>query len=932
MKIYVATINVRTLMSDNRLQELEEAITPIKWDVIGLCEVRRIGEEIREYEKYIFYSYGKQKGIYGMGFLVKKYLKDKIISFQGISDRIAVINIQLTESKQPWSIIQIHAPTEQDTKLAKDKFYKDMTELIQIQMNIIIMGDFNAKVGKKSNKDEFVLGEYSSGDRNDNGQRLVDFSFAYNFKIMNSFFKKRKSRKWTWLAPNGIDRNEIDFILTRNKHIFNDIEVLNKLNFNTDHRMVRGVIQERNNKSRKHIIHSTLNKIIPSTIPQHVLNDLGTALNEMKDTETLQGKYNFLEKELININKSSMKKVKKNKLGEETLKLMEERNAMLDKRKDNTQNIASISKKIQEMIRKDKKAERLNILKEQIEKTGGIKKGLKQLKEYTNWIPNMKTKNKKEITAKRLSIAKVATDFYKNLYMETNRTTTEEQNKEACEEEEIPCVLESEVIRAIKSQKSGKAPGDDKISNELLKQSLPTISKYVTHLFNEIIATEQIPIQWTKSTIILLHKKGDKNDINNYRPISLMSNLYKLFSKIILGRISKHLEENQPREQAGFRADYSTIDHIHVVKQVIEKFNEYGQLYYMAFVDYNKAFDSLSHNYIWKTLENQGVEKKYIKIIKEIYKNTTATVQLEQQGEEFRVQKGVRQGDPLSPKLFTAVLENIFRNLDWGHFGININGMNLNHLRFADDIVIFASKPSIIQTMLQQLDAESRKAGLSMNPAKTKVMTNAVKENIIIGQEIIEYVDDYVYLGQLISIKDQYSKEINRRICNTWKRYWSLKEIVKNETIPMAMKSKLYDTCILPCLTYGCQTWPATKKNNQKLEVCQRNMERSMLNIKLRDRWTTSKIRKRTKVSDVSKKIRKLKWNWTGHIMRTNKGKWTKDVMEWYPRNGKRNRGGQIKRWEDDLPKGWRRTAMDRETWKELGEAYVDRQPDQSGC
>ncbi|CAF4875731.1 unnamed protein product [Pieris macdunnoughi] len=262
--------------------------------------------------------------------------------------------------------------------------------------------------------------------------------------------------------------------------------------------MVRGVIQDRNNKSRKHIVHSTMNKAITSPIPQNILNDLETTLNGMKDSQTLQEKYNFLEKELININKSSAKNEVKNKLGEETLKLMKERKEMLYKRKDNKQNIANI----------------------------------RERRYHYN---------------KRLSIAKVATDFYKNLYTETDRTTPEEEEKV-----KIPCILESEVTQAIKSQKSGKAPGDDKISNELLKQSLPAITKYVTLLFNEIIETEQIPIQWTKSTIILLHKKGDKNEINNYRPISLKSNIYKVFSKITLRRISKHLEENQPREQAGF--------------------------------------------------------------------------------------------------------------------------------------------------------------------------------------------------------------------------------------------------------------------------------------------------------------------------------------------------------------------------------------------
>ncbi|CAH2099838.1 unnamed protein product [Euphydryas editha] len=514
-KVYIATLNVRTLRLDYRLEELEEAITPIKWDVIGLCEVRRIGEEIREYNEYIFYFYGKTQGMYGMGFLVKKHLKDKIVSFQGISDRIAVVNIQLTGPKQPWSIIQVHAPREQDKKLAKEKFYNDLTELMQkINKNVIVMGDLNAKVGKKSNKDEFILGDYSTGDRNDNGQRLIDFCFAHNLKIMNSFFKKRKSRKWTWLAPNGRDKNEIDFILAKEKDVFTDIDVINKLNFNTDHRMVRGAITNTNNNLRKHIIHSTNNKTTTTSIPKNILSDLRNKLQETDEIKSTQEKYNFLEKELINLIKSSSKKEKTNKLGEETLKLMETRNGMLGNRRDNKQKIASISKKIHESIRKHKKEERLRVLREQIEKTGGINKGLKQLKEYTQWIPNIKTKSKKnkneKLTAKRLSIVKVATEFFKKLYTETDSTLPAEEEKEI-HEEEIPCILESEVIKAIQSQKS-----------------------------------------------------------------------------------------------------------------------------------------------------------------------------------------------------------------DWEHLGININGSNLNHLRFADDIVLFAEKPSILQTMLQQLDRESEKAGLSMNPMKTK--------------------------------------------------------------------------------------------------------------------------------------------------------------------------------------------------------------------
>ncbi|XP_045450487.1 uncharacterized protein LOC123659284 [Melitaea cinxia] len=768
-------------MEDHRLEELEYALKSINWDIIGLCEVRRSGEEIREYNEYIFYYNGETQGI--------------ILNFKGISDRIVVLNMQLAAFKQPISIIQTYAPTEQDTIIVKEKFYKKLAGVLQgINKNVIVMGDFNAKTGSKSNKDEFVLGKYSSGERNDNGQRLIDFCFTFNLKIMNSFFKKGKMRKWTWISPNGKHMNEIDFILSREKQIFRDVSVVNIFNFNTDHRMVRGIIKCKKRNSRKHILS---NKNIGTSFPlsKTNLDELNKTLLEIKTHRTLQEKYDFLEKAMKEVNRLRTKIEKRDKLGEETKKLMEERKKLLENRKDNFQNIANISKKIQISIRRHRKEERLNILKN------------------------------------------------KNILIREKRFELEE---------EIPCILEAEVVKAIQTQKSGKAPGDDKISNELLKDTITTIVKPLTYLFNEILFTEQIPTQWTKSTIILLPKKGDKTNINNYRPICLTSNIYKVFSKVILGRITKQLDANQPKEQ----------------------------------------------------------------------------IQLERVGDEFTIERGVRQGDPLSPKIFTAVLENIFRNIEWEHFGINVNGTNLNHLRFADDIVLFADTPEMLQTMIYQLDQESRKAGLSMNPIKTKLMTNAIKHNIELRQEPIEYVDEYVYLGQIISTKDQYSKEMDRRISNTWKRYWSLKEIFKNETIPMTVKSKLYNICILPCLTYGCQTWPATYKNNEKLVSCQRHMERSMLDIKLRDRWTIAKIRSKTKVSDISKTIKKLKWNWIGHIMRTNKEKWTKNIMEWYPRNGKRQRGRPIKRWDDDLPKGWRRLARERKVWEQLGEAYVEGQPD----
>lgn len=132
----------------------------------------------------------------------------------------------------------------------------------------------------------------------------------------------------------------------------------------------------------------------------------------------------------------------------------------------------------------------------------------------------------------------------------------------------------------------------------------------------------------------------------------------------------------------------------------------------LGFVDFNKAFDSLEHKYIWEALEKQGVQTKFIRILKNIYCNSTAQIKLETAGKEFPIERGVRQGDPISPKLFTAVLEQIYRNLDWSQYGLNIDGESLSHLKFADDLVLFSENSHELQIMLQQLSDESDKAFL----------------------------------------------------------------------------------------------------------------------------------------------------------------------------------------------------------------------------
>ncbi|XP_022832244.1 craniofacial development protein 2-like [Spodoptera litura] len=211
----IANLNVRTLMSDSRRIELEYAISKLNWDIIGLCETRRKSEEINEFPDYILYHTKSIKGLHGVGFLVKKHLKKNIIYFKSYSDRVATLDISLPKGKV-LSIVQVYAPTEKCNDEELNTFYKTLDLAVEVahNRNLIIMGDFNAQIGKALQGEDSAFGKYSNGKRSKHGQRLVEFALENNLKFTNSMFKIRKNRKWTWLSPNGQHRTEIDYILT----------------------------------------------------------------------------------------------------------------------------------------------------------------------------------------------------------------------------------------------------------------------------------------------------------------------------------------------------------------------------------------------------------------------------------------------------------------------------------------------------------------------------------------------------------------------------------------------------------------------------------------------------------------------------------------------------------------------------------------------
>ena len=193
---------------------------------------------------------------------------------------------------------------------------------------------------------------------------------------------------------------------------------------------------------------------------------------------------------------------------------------------------------------------------------------------------------------------------------------------------------------------------------------------YLTNIFNNILRTKQIPDSWH---LVILFKKGDPKDIS---PLS---------------SLSKRLFYNRPS---------------------LEKSNEYNSLC-IGFIDYEKAFDTVEHFAIFEALR-KTLNETYINILQNIYNQATARVPLNKLvSTEFQIHRGVRQGDPLSPKLFTAVMEEVFKKAEISE-GVNVDGENLSNLRFADDVALLNETSKQMEKHMNNLNSESMKVGLKI--------------------------------------------------------------------------------------------------------------------------------------------------------------------------------------------------------------------------
>ena len=372
-----------------------------------------------------------------------------------------------------------------------------------------------------------------------------------------------------------------------------------------------------------------------------------------------------------------------------------------------------------------------------------------------------------------------------------------------------------QIKEAIGKLKTSKSFGDDGISSYFLKLAMPFIEDSLVYIFNTSLETSQFPDPWKIARVSPIFKDGDKTEKSNYRPISVLPVVSRLFEKLVFSQLYQYLNDNCfiNSNQSGFRELHSTATCL--LKNTDDWYNglDTGNLAGMVFVDLKKAFDTVDHQILCRKLESYGVLHRELAWFGSYLSNRVQYCRVN--GVDSQIENidiGVAQGSCLGPLLFLVYINDLPRSVK-----------NSTISRYADDTSLcFKSKDlsrlnEALNEDLSRLDAWLINNKLSLNVAKTQSMlvsTKAKRKTLdkssqhlqvkINGTEL-EVVSKSKYLGVLLDNSLDWKDQVQAVSLKVSRGLGILKHAKK--CLPFSALTSLYTSIVEPHFRYCCSVW-----------------------------------------------------------------------------------------------------------------------------
>ena len=980
-----ASLNVDTLLQCGRLALITDELKRFRVDIAAVQETRWMETGLLDSDGFHIVRSGQsnRRGQEGVALFVRDGLKGCIVSSKPCGGRLLLVRFRLP-SRQHLSVVVCYAPTEEAAVETTEEFYQQLSCLVSsvsVRDALIVLGDFNARVGADSSGWPHVLGCFGVGQLSPNGSQLLDFCVANELAVMGTWFRHKDIHKFTWKHPDGQHVSQIDHVLCRQsrRSEVQDVRVYRDANISTQaesgHYLLLAKVKFRLCRARGSVLLPKFD--LERLKAPEVARSFECTVHAKLQHQLLQSSC-VVEEEwaafvagvssaadaVVGVAKGGPARASWISPGTRELVAVKRklREKLLHGGNDVCRaQLRDVCKAVRSSCYRDKEAwwQRKALELEDAARHGRSREQYSLLKNLSRppgrLIPVVRDSSGKVLLDSPDEVLERWTEHFKFVLgaLESAAGAGGSSNWRDClgPEDSLPLSEEQlflasapsldEVRSAVKQSASGKAAGADRLAVELLRSE--SCIRWLHHVISLVWkSSDGCPQAWKDGLIIPLYKgKGPADLCDNFRGITLLSVPGKIYARLLQRRLLAFAERRVSETQNGFRPGRGCTDAIFTVRRLMEMSQDGGVQLWAAFIDFTKAYDSVRRDSLWSALRAMGAPRLFVERIAEMHHPTHVRVRLGSLfGTQFQTTLGLRQGCVLAPILFNLYLDWLMSKVDPGggvpvavvEHGSRLQRPNsfrepaqrvvpVKDVRFADDIALLALDRAGLERSLADVGTACAAGNLSVSLKKTEVLVvggDGSEDSVQYQGSILKSVSDFVYLGSSLSRSCHVHVEIGRRLALARTKFQSLKTVLwKRKEVSLCTKVRVFRATVLSRLLYGAECWPLTAADLARLEGFQSNCLRRILRVSWMKKVTNQEVRERCGMTTLDSVLRQRRMQWLGHVQRMGDERLPK-VALWGRLEGcQRKAGGRRRRVVDVFTADLRAAGVEA-TWKEL--------------